>query len=100
MLTLFLSVGHALAGNHAEASRFLSEVKETAKKRYVCAFEIAGVHAALGEKDEAFQWLNKAMRDRCDCMVWLKTEPWMASIRTDLRYQDLIRQVGFHRRSN
>lgn len=99
MLAMLLSVGHATAGNPAEALRILNGVKETAKTSYVCAFEIGSVHAALGERDEAFRWIHKGLGDRCDCMVWLKTEPWIASIRKDPRYDELIRQVGFQRGS-
>jgi TolB-like protein/Flp pilus assembly protein TadD len=100
VLALNLSLGHALAGHRSESSRVLARVKETARKQYVCTFEIGSIHAALGENDEAFRWLQQAFKDRCDCMVWLKTEPWLGSIRTDPRYHELIRRVGFARRSN
>ncbi len=100
VLALNLSLGHALAGHRSEASRVLGQVKEMAKKQYVCTFEIGSIHAALGENDEAFRWLHQAFKDRCDCMVWLKTEPWLAAIRTDPRYDELMRKVGFGSRSN
>ncbi|MBI3694174.1 MAG: tetratricopeptide repeat protein [Acidobacteria bacterium] len=59
MVALFLSLGHAVAGNRSEALQVLGQVKERAKRQYVCAFEVASVHAVLGEKDEAFRWFDK-----------------------------------------
>lgn len=94
-IALLSAAGFARVGDIGRARRLLAEAKVQARRRYVCAYEIAGVHAVLGEADEAFRWFDKAIVDRCDCMVWLNLEPWLDRIRTDPRFEQLIRRVAF-----
>ena len=56
---------HALAsmGKQNEARQILARLNEEAKKRYVPAYAFAVIHLALGEKDQALDWLEKAARD-------------------------------------
>ncbi len=88
----FLALGHALAGSPAEARVQLAKVKEAARTRYVCAYEVASVDALLGERDEAFEWFERSINERCDCMVWLEAEPWLDPIRSDPRFAALHRK--------
>jgi hypothetical protein len=49
----------------------------------------------LGDKDHAFEWLNTAYQE---CDIWLTslpTEPWIDSLRSDPRYAELVRKIGF-----
>ena len=48
----------------------------------------------LGEKDKAFEWLNKAYDERSNWLVWLKADPRWAPLRTDKRYTELVNKVG------
>jgi eukaryotic-like serine/threonine-protein kinase len=56
--------------------------------------DVAGVYAMLGEKDEAFAWLERAYEEGHDAVHNLKVEPQFDSIRSDPRCQDLLRRVG------
>ena len=56
--------------------------------------EIAELYARLGEKDAAFEWLEKAYAAHDDQMVRLKEELGYDNLRSDLRYADLLRRVG------
>jgi len=47
----------------------------------------------LGEKDQAFRWLNLGKKQQCDCLVWLQAEPWMDPLRIDPRYFELVKRV-------
>jgi TolB-like protein/Tfp pilus assembly protein PilF len=94
-IALLSAAGFARVGDTGQARRLLAEAKVQARRRYVCAYEVASVHAVLGEADEAFRWFDKAIIDRCDCMVWLNLEPWLDRIRTDPRFEQLIRRVAF-----
>jgi Flp pilus assembly protein TadD len=85
---------YARSGRRAEAMKVLAELKEQAKKRFVCPYETATVHLGLGEKEEAFKWLELGYRDRSRCMVWLKVDPRLDSLRSDSRFTDLMRRVG------
>ncbi len=55
---------------------------------------IATIHAALGEKDLAFEWLQKAYEDRSGWLVYLKIDPMFDPLRSDPRFTDLLRRVG------
>ena len=89
-----LAHAYALAGKQAEARQIVGQLKRESSKRYVPSRELAVVYADLGEKDQAFQWLEKAYQERDRGLIWLKTDPALDSLRSDPRYQDLLRRVG------
>jgi TolB-like protein/DNA-binding winged helix-turn-helix (wHTH) protein/Tfp pilus assembly protein PilF len=84
----------AAAGERAEAERLLSELRQVEKKRFVCPYEIATTNLALGARDEAFRWLEEAYEARSICMIWLRVDPRLDPLRSDPRFQDLVRRVG------
>ena len=94
----FLAHGYAVARRKPDAERILGELISLSAKKYVCAFEVATAFASLGQLDTAFTWMDKGIADRADCMVWLRSEPWLQSIRGDARYAGLGRRVGFPQR--
>jgi eukaryotic-like serine/threonine-protein kinase len=91
---LFLAHVQALAGDRSGAKRQLAQVKAMSTGRYLCPYEVATAYASLDENNEAFRWLQKALSDRVDCMLWLGSEPWMDKLRQDARYRELLDQVG------
>jgi hypothetical protein len=56
--------------------------------------EFAMTYAALGDKEQAFAWLEKAYAERAPWLVSLKTDPAFNPLRSDRRFQDLVRRVG------
>ncbi|MCM3901056.1 MAG: protein kinase, partial [Pyrinomonadaceae bacterium] len=90
-------VGYALAkaGKQAEARAVLKELLSLANQRYVSAYSIAIIHGGLGERDEAFAWLERGFKERDPKMVFLKIEPKWNNLRDDPRFHDLLRRVGF-----
>ena len=94
--TIYEILGGAYAawGKKSEAKKVLSELTERATRRYVCPYEVATIYAGLGEKDSAFQWLDKAVDARADCVPWLKPDPKIDPLRSDPRYADLMRRIG------
>jgi hypothetical protein len=54
----------------------------------------AGVYAQLGNKDQAFKWLAKALRSR-SCMYFLRQDPRLESIHSDPRFQELLTRMSF-----
>ena len=93
--TSFLAIVQAAAGNTAEAKNLADQLDKKARSRYVCAYEIAGVHLALGENDKAVQWLDEGEREQCDCQIWLRSEPWMDAMRKDPNYKRFIQKIGY-----
>ena len=53
------------------------------------------IHIGLDEKDEAFAWLEKAYQEHSWFLVWIKMDPQVDSLRSDARFIDLMRRVGF-----
>src|SRR5262249_11507699 len=81
-------LGYALAmsGQTAEAQRMLQELNQQKTHRYVDPYLIATVYAGLGDKDQTFAYLDKAVEDRSTSLPWLKVEPKWDNLRSDLRY--------------
>ncbi len=94
--TYLASLGHAyaMAGQRAEGAKILDELNELSKQRYVLPYCFAVIYAGLGEKDQAFAYLQKAYEERDSWMGHLKVEPRMNSLRSDPRFTDLLRRVG------
>lgn len=90
------SLGHACAasGRGDEARKVIGDLKEMSERRYVDPCLIAVIHAGLGEKDEAFGWLEKAYENRSGVLVHAKVEPMFDDLRDDPRFTNLLRRVG------
>lgn len=91
------SLAHAFAaiGNRANAERILRDLEHRSKDSYVSPYIIATVYAGLGEKDKAFQYLEKAYDERSLDISWhLKADLRIDNLRSDKRFQDLARRVG------
>jgi TolB-like protein/DNA-binding winged helix-turn-helix (wHTH) protein/Flp pilus assembly protein TadD len=90
------ALGHAyaLAGNRPEAGKVLKTLLDRGKKSYVSPFDLALVHAALGEKDEAFALLDKAIAERSTFLVYTKWEPRLDPLRSDPRFKHVLKQIG------
>ena len=90
-----LGYGWAVSGNKTAAQDILDQLDRIAAHRYVDAYLIALIHLGLSERDKAFEYLEKAYAERSNSMPWLKVEPKFDAIRSDPRYLDLLRRVGF-----
>lgn len=92
-------LGHALAaaGRRAEARAVLADLTRPVPGRYVSPYSVAIVHVGLGDRDEALAWLDKAYAERSDYMVYLGLEPMLDSLRSDPRFDALVRRVGVPR---
>lgn len=75
------------------AQKTLAELLKISK-RYVSPAAITAIHAALGDKDEAFAWLEEADRVRDGILARLKVDARFDSLRSDPRFADLMRRVG------
>ncbi len=90
-----LGRAYALAGRRTEARRILDDLLDLSRRTYVGPIQIAMIHTALGEPDEALRWLEEGFRVRDGNMVLLKVLPAWDPLRTDPRYQDLLRRMKF-----
>ncbi len=89
-----LAYAYMAANRKTDAERILREgLKELSSQRYVASTVIAMVYAVLGEKDPAFEWLNRAVQERTSTITLL-TEPMFDGLRTDPRFQKLLERIG------
>lgn len=85
---------YAVSGKRVDALRIAEEFNGLSSHAYVDYYEIASIYAGLGEKDEAFRWLERAYAERSGSMIWLAVDPWWYGMRSDPRYADLLRRIG------
>jgi DNA-binding winged helix-turn-helix (wHTH) protein/TolB-like protein/Tfp pilus assembly protein PilF len=89
-----LGYAYAIAGKRSEAEKILKELDQLSRQRYVSPSHIALINIGLGEKYLAFEWLEKAYEDRNWMLGLLKVDPMFDSLRSDPRFEDLLRRVG------
>jgi TolB-like protein/Flp pilus assembly protein TadD len=87
-----LGYGYAVCGHTAEARRILRAFLKEPQRRPVPAFAIAQLYIGLGDKDRAFQWLEKAIDER-DLGMGLNWDVWFHSLRSDPRFGGLLHRM-------
>jgi len=91
---LALAHAYAMAGKRAEAQKILAELLETSRERYVSPATIATIYVALGDKEQAFAWLEKAEKSRDGILVRLRVDSRFDPLRSDPRFEDLEQRLG------
>lgn len=86
---------YARSGEKEKALYILERYKQFAEKGSPLSFVVASIYAGLGEKEQAFVWLEKAYRSREPWMIYLKNDPRFDDLRGDLRFDLLLRRIGF-----
>ena len=89
-----LGYANAASKRKAEARDVLNDLLRLSKQRPVSPFVIATVYAGLGDKEQAFAWLEKAYHERDDRIELLKVDPHLDNLRGDPRFADLMRRVN------
>jgi outer membrane receptor protein involved in Fe transport len=90
----YLARAYALAGKRDEAMKVVAQMHELAKQRYVPAYSFAFAYTALGDQDQAFQWLERCLQEEGWEITFVKVDPALDSLRSDARFADLVRRVG------
>jgi tetratricopeptide (TPR) repeat protein len=91
----FLANTLAAAGKADEARKLLEEIKKAPGPDYLGPPFIAAVYGLLGDKDEAFAELEKAFEQRLSGLISIQIYPWFEPLRSDPRFQDLLRRMNF-----
>ncbi|MCI0486092.1 MAG: winged helix-turn-helix domain-containing protein, partial [Blastocatellia bacterium] len=68
---------------------------ETAKQRSLAPYGFATLYAAVGDKDRAFEWLERAFEEGDPSLISIKVDPALDPLRADPRFDDLLRRIGF-----
>lgn len=87
---------YARWGKRDEALKVIEQLKELMKQTYVPAYHVAMVYSFLGDKDPAFEWLEKAYNERNGTLAYLKTDCAMDNLKGDPRLADLMERLGLN----
>jgi len=90
-----LGCAYGHAGKRPEALRLLNQLQSRSKRQYVSPYFVAWFYAGLGERDKAFQCLEKAYTEGNPMLALLKVDALFDPLRSDPRFQDLLRRMNF-----
>jgi TolB-like protein/Tfp pilus assembly protein PilF len=87
--------GHALAisGDAAGARNALADLQQLAQSRYVSSLYFAAIYIGLGEKTKALDRLDRAYKERNDRLIYLNVDPMADPLRSEPRFQTLLKQL-------
>jgi tetratricopeptide (TPR) repeat protein len=91
--------GLALSGRRNEALAELDRVLKLSRERYVAAYDIALIYAALADTENTFQWLERALESRSTLINFLALDPMLDAIHADPRFASLVQRIGIYQRS-
>jgi adenylate cyclase len=92
----FLGYAYAVAGKRNKALQILDRLRELRGRRYVQPENFAMVYIGLRDHDKVFEWLERTFAERSSTRAFIKVYPFFDSLRSDPRYDELVRRVGLH----
>jgi eukaryotic-like serine/threonine-protein kinase len=85
---------YAVSGRKGEAENMIRQLKQKVSQSAADSYVLAPIYAGLGDRDQAFAWLEKAYAERSFWLIFLNVDPNLDSLRSDPRFADLVRRVG------
>ena len=89
-----LGYGYGIAGKRTEANAIVKELEEKYVKKESPGQYVAGVYAGLGEKDKAFEWLEKAFQSRNGDLKNIRWAIPYESLRDDPRFKEMLKRMN------
>ena len=89
-----LAITYARTGRGEEARKILDQLLQLRRTRYISAQIIAAIYVALGDKEEAFRWLELAATEHSGILQWIAFLPEFRPLRPDARFPNLLRRIG------
>jgi tetratricopeptide (TPR) repeat protein len=90
---------YGISGQKTEAEKCLAKLKELSSTQYITPYAVALIYASIGDKDHAFEWLEKSFVDKTNWLVWLKLDPRWDPLRSDPRFDKLLDRIKLPRTS-
>ncbi len=91
----FLGYAYGRSGKTEEAMRILGELKERSQQQYVGPYSLGRIYAGLNDKEGMLDCLEKTVAARSSDSVWLRMDPTFDAVRSEPRFQELMRRIGF-----
>jgi TolB-like protein/Tfp pilus assembly protein PilF/predicted Ser/Thr protein kinase len=92
--TAQLGYAYARIGERDKARQIVDQLMELSSEKYINPYDIALIYTGLGEKDRAFEWLEKAYQERSVRLIEI-LDPSFDTLRSDQRLRDLVKRIGF-----
>jgi DNA-binding winged helix-turn-helix (wHTH) protein/TolB-like protein/Tfp pilus assembly protein PilF len=88
-------LGHAYAasGKSAEAKQVLADLQQLQGQRYVSPYTVAAIYSGLGDEEQAFKWLERAVEERDIWLMNLKVDPVFAKLRNKRQFTDILARI-------
>jgi len=96
MSLTFLLAAYAQSGMQDEARDLLKELRARSKREYVPAMAFSIAYTGLGDMDKSFDWLDECFAERDSRLFWLTVVPLFQPLRSDPRFEPLIRRLGLN----
>ena len=93
LMLALLGHAYAVAGKRAEAQQVLNDLQQLQAQRYVSPYTVAAIYAGLGDHEQAFKWLDKAVEERDIWLMNLKVDPVFAKLRSERRFTDILARI-------
>jgi TolB-like protein/Flp pilus assembly protein TadD len=88
-----LARAYGLMGNKAEAQKVLDQFREVSKRRFISEYDFAIANSGWNS-EESLAWLEKGYQNRTGLLVYLRVDSSFDDLRSDPRFQDLVRRIG------
>jgi tetratricopeptide (TPR) repeat protein len=82
------------SGRREEAQKLLTELIDQGKKEYVSPVNLAKLYVGLNDVERTYEQLERAVAERSVRLQWFMLDPCLNHIRSDQRFQDLLRRIG------
>ncbi len=93
LMLALLGHAYAVSGKRAEAQQVLADLQQVKGQRYVSPYTIAAIHTGLGDKEQAFKWLETAVEERDIWLMNLKVDPVFAKLRNERKFTDILARI-------
>jgi DNA-binding winged helix-turn-helix (wHTH) protein/TolB-like protein/Tfp pilus assembly protein PilF len=93
LMLALLGHAYAVAGKKAEAQQVLNDLQQLQEQRYVSPYTVAAIYAGLGDQEQAFKWLEKAVEERDIWLMNLKVDPVFAKLRSQRKFTDILARI-------
>jgi TolB-like protein/DNA-binding winged helix-turn-helix (wHTH) protein/Tfp pilus assembly protein PilF len=86
---------YGLSGRRRDALALVDRLKKASTRGYVDPYNVAMIYDGLDDDDHAFEWLDRAYRERSASLYGLRVDTWSERLRSDGRFRDLLRRMNF-----
>jgi tetratricopeptide (TPR) repeat protein len=88
-----LGQAYALSGNRSKALETIAQLQKLSSEVFISPYHTALIYAGMGDKDQAFAWLEKAFAEGDGSLILLKIDPGLDNLRSDTRYANLVHRA-------